>query len=79
MVLLENGLYPDDWYRGEVSFSDQIWKINLNDGSTNMLIDPILIPDGEDIDATNLALDANEDYLFFINKKDSFLWELGLR
>ncbi len=76
---IDDYLYPDDWYRGEVSFSDQIWKINIVDGSTNILTDPLLIPGGEDIDGTKLALDANEDYLFFINKKDSFLWELGLR
>ncbi len=76
---IDESLYPDDWYRGEISFSDQIWKINTIDGSTNMLIDPLLIPGGEDVDGVKLALDANEDYLFFINKKDSFLWELGLR
>lgn len=76
---IDGAEYPDNWYRGEVSFSDQIWKINLNDGSTYMLADPILVPQGEDIDGIKLALDSNEDYLFFVNKKDSFLWKLDLK
>jgi hypothetical protein len=73
-----NGLYPDDWYKGEVSFSDQIWKINVADGTASMLIDPISVPGGEEIDGTKLSLDKDENYLFFVNKKDSFLWELEL-
>ncbi len=78
-VNIEGTEYPDNWYRGEVSFSDQIWKINLIDGSTYMLADPILVPKGEDIDGIKLAVDAKEEYLFFINKKDSFLWKLDLK
>lgn len=74
----DNATYPDDWYRGELSFSDQIWKISLRDGNTTMIADPILVSGGEDIDGVKLALDENENYLFFVNKKDSFLWELEL-
>ncbi len=77
---LENGaLYPDDWYRGETSFSDQIWRINAQNGLATLLADPVLVPGGEDIDGIKLSLDEAEDYLFFVNKKDSFLWELELK
>ncbi len=76
---IETANYPDDWYRGEISFSDQIWKINLQDGSTTLIADPLVISGGEDTDGIQLAVDTNEDYLFFINKKDSFLWELELK
>jgi hypothetical protein len=75
---ITGGLYPDDWYRGEVSFSDQIWKISLASGSTTIIADPLLMPNGEDIDGTKLSLDTGEKYLFFVNKKDSFLWHLEL-
>ena len=33
----------------------------------------------EEIDGIKPALDESEDYLFFVNKKDSFLWELELK
>jgi len=76
---IPGGTYPDDWYRGEVSFTDQIWKISLLDGSTALVIDPITVPEGEEIDGIKLALDEKEEYLFFVNKKDSFLWKLDLK
>ncbi|MDD5720952.1 MAG: hypothetical protein PHT16_00685 [Candidatus Pacebacteria bacterium] len=74
-----NGQYPDSWYQGEVSFSDQIWKIDVKTGNATMIADPADINGGEDIDSTKLALDDGENYLFFVNKKDSFLWELNLK
>ena len=33
----------------------------------------------EDIDVIKPALDDLQSYLFFINKKDSSLWELSLK
>lgn len=71
--------YPDDWYKGEVSFSDQIWKIDPASGTGSMIIDPTTVSGGESIDGIKLALDAGEKYLFFVNKKDSYLWELSLQ
>ena len=67
------GPYPDAWYQGEVSFSDQIWKIDVKTGNATALADPATIA-GEDVDGTKLVLDSGENYLFFVNKKDSFLW-----
>ena len=76
---ISSGQYPDTWYQGEVSFSDQIWKIDMKTGNATMIADPADIIGGEDIDSIKLALDNNENYLFFVNKKDSFLWELELK
>ncbi|MEK7175582.1 MAG: hypothetical protein AAB693_02140 [Patescibacteria group bacterium] len=73
------GEYPDIWYQGEISFTDQIFKINTETGKTNLLVDPISIEGGENIDGIKLALDENENYLFFVNKKDSFLWQLKIK
>lgn len=71
--------YPDAWYQGEISFGDQVWKIDVKTGNASMLIDPTSAPGGEEVDGIKLALDDSENYLFFVNKKDSFLWELGLK
>jgi hypothetical protein len=73
------GAYPDDWYKGKVSFSDQIWKIDVASKTASVIIDPLSEPGGEDIDGIKLALDKDQNYLFFVNKKDSFLWELSLK
>jgi len=82
---IADGQYPDSWYQGEVSFSDQIWKIDIKTEKAIVIADltavggPASPAGGEDIDSVKLMLDDGENYLFFVNKKDSFLWELGLK
>lgn len=75
----EAALYPDAWYQGEISFNDQIWKINAQTKKMEVVLDPPLLENGAETDAIKLALDKNENLLFFVNKKDSFLWEFQLR
>jgi peptidoglycan hydrolase-like protein with peptidoglycan-binding domain len=76
---VDGNQYPDAWYQGEVSFSDQLWKIDLTNGNGTLIADPINATGGEDVDGIKLTLDEGENYLLFVNKKDSFLWELGLK
>ncbi len=73
------GTYPDLWYQGEVSFSDEIWRIDVEDRNATMILDIMSSPGGEEIDAIKLDMDENQDYLFFVNKKDSYLWEFKLK
>ena len=78
---INGSLYPDTWYQGEVSFSDDIWKIYTTDGNGSKILDPLISGEGtstEEIDGIKLMLDQTENYLFFVNKKDSYLWELRL-
>ncbi len=75
--VIPSGQYPETWYQGEVSFSDELWKINIKTGNATILADPILA--GEEIDGIKLAIDENENYLLFVNKKDSYLWKLDLK
>jgi hypothetical protein len=76
---LDTVSYPDAWYMGKVSFSDEIWQLNITTGNSTILVDPLSVIGGEDIDGIKMALDKDESYLFFVNKKDSFLWELELK
>ncbi len=76
---IDFGQYPDSWYQGEVSFGDQLWKIDIKTGNATLLIDPVTIKGGEEIDGIKLGMDEGENYLFFVNKKDSFLWKLDLK
>ncbi len=76
---LENFPYPEAWYQGEISFGDQLWKIDAMNNATTMLVNPTAVEGGEEIDGIKLATDGAENYLLFINKKDSALWKLDLK
>ena len=67
--------YPDYWYQGLVSFTDYFVKINTKTKEVATLANS---QNETPIDATNLFLNKTEDKLFFINKKDSTLWNLDL-
>ncbi|MEK7390638.1 MAG: hypothetical protein AAB635_00695 [Patescibacteria group bacterium] len=90
---IPSGEYPDYWYQGRVSFSDTFWRIDTSTGATEFLIDPATVAsaasvefvsstapadDRTEIDAVDLILDPNEEYLVFTNKKDSKLWGLKI-
>lgn len=70
--------YPDSWYMGEVSYNDEIYKINTQTGQKTKLVNPSEIYSDANIDAINLKLDNKEENLFFMNKSDSYLWGLKL-
>ncbi|MBU1179068.1 hypothetical protein KKB69_01915 [Patescibacteria group bacterium] len=69
---IPGGNYPNDWYKGLISFEDSLWAIDLANGSTKIIMDK----DG--FDAINLFTDDSENYLLFQNKKDGALWSLQL-
>ncbi len=71
------GEYPDSWYQGVSSFRDNIWKIDATTGKTTAVFVPSSITP-KPLDMTNLTLSPNQDFLFFINKKDSSLWAFDL-
>jgi hypothetical protein len=74
--LSENAVWPDDYYKGLTSVSDQLFKINLDTGEKSLLFSPD--PTGKSYDASSLFLSPQEDYLFFINKKDGILYGIKL-
>ncbi len=67
----------DDWYKGIIQFSDNIWRFDGEIGFSDMIVSP---EDDFDttIDAINLSLTPDEDYLTFMNKIDMSLWALKL-
>jgi hypothetical protein len=72
-----SGNLPDDWYQGAVSFTDQIWRINLTNRLATLVVDPTQAGN-VDIDAVNLTIDPNSQVLVFRNKKDGSLWAYSL-
>ncbi len=76
-VEIPNGIYPDDWYKGNISFTDQIWHINATTGEVHLVANLVSLGKAL-IDATNLTLDPKENYIYFVNKRDLTLWSLSL-
>lgn len=74
---IPNALYPDDWYKGGVSFVDQIWFLDTTTGEVHLMAN-LLKLSNELIDATDLTLDNKDNFLYFINKNDLSLWALDL-
>lgn len=75
---IRSGEYPESWYMGDVTFTDRIWKVNVETGLIEKLSD-LLNDTGELVDATNLNVAPNDEYLTFIKKDDSSLWMLNLK
>lgn len=69
-----DGIYlPDDWWQGKVQFEDAIWKIDLTKEGVSELI-----LEGGGFDIMNPILSPNENYIFFVNKRDFSLWSYRL-
>lgn len=74
---IENSTYPEGWYLGAISFSDNLWNINAPTGQTNLISSPVSEA-GAQIDAINPILSNDDKYLIFTNKKDLSLWAIYL-
>ncbi len=74
---LPEGHFPDDWFQGRVSFSDTVWRIDTKT-NTPERISFLEVDAKEAVDVVEPVLSPNDDFLFFINKKDSSLWSLKI-
>jgi len=69
--------FPDTWYRGDISSTDTVLKINLSDPNDIKQEFTPLVTDIE-FDMTRPSIADDEKTIIFINKKDSYLWSLDL-
>lgn len=65
--------FPDNWYRGNISFSDILVKIDLREYGSEFLVD-ILKESKREVDVTSMSIGDSETALYFINKNDNTLW-----
>jgi hypothetical protein len=72
-----NGGYPDAWYQGTDSTVDSIIEVDTDTGAVH-LVSNLTQEAKTSIDAEWLALDPNERFLYFVNKKDLSLWSIDL-
>ena len=73
--LANSATYHDEWYQGTAHFSDEIWKVDTGLG-TSVKINDL---ESKGIDAIDLRLDPNENFLFFRNNNDGTPWSLDLK
>ncbi len=74
---IPSGTYPDDWYRGDTSFSDRLWTVDLSTGETDLIMDPSY-ETGQSMDIMKISVDSGEEYITFTNKKDMSQWLLRI-
>ena len=72
------GDYPDLWYQGLVSFTDDIWMINTDTLASTQIFD-IQKETANNIDAVDIQIDSNDNYLFFTDKTSLTFWSLNLK
>jgi hypothetical protein len=69
----DDGEYPDDWYKGERSYSDSLWEVEPEKGETTLLSN-MLNESGREIDVAGIGTDPTGSYIYLINKNDGTLW-----
>jgi len=67
--------YPDEWYQGIVSFTDAIYKIDLDTNTTSVFDS---LSSDTTFDIKDMQLSEQEEYLVFQNKKNLSLWSLDI-
>lgn len=75
---VEPAEYPDDWYKGIVSFKDELWKIDMVTGGLT-LITQFNETTSKYLDIINPKVSKDGNYLVFINKNDMSLWSVRVR
>ena len=73
---IQSANYPDVWYQGLLSFSDNFWQIDTQTGTTKLLY--TTNNSNENIDAFNMTVSPDDKYIVFENKDDLSLWLLNL-
>lgn len=71
-VSLTGSTLPDAWWKGDVSFNDELWKFNIKEGSA------VRIYENTNMDIMDLSLSIKDNLLLFRNKKNASLWAFNL-
>jgi len=67
------GDYPDAWYKGAISFEDQLWLVLVQEEEAALLADP-QNDTGRSIDVQKIGVNEDGTQFLLINKNDNALW-----
>lgn len=65
--------YPDDWYKGKLSFKDYLFRVDLENQKFTKIEE---VPN--DFDIIDLQITNDDQHILFINKKDYTLWSIDV-
>lgn len=65
--------FPDSWYKGTVSLSDSLWRIDTENESARIESN-FFMESARQIDVLTIGIDSFNTYLYLINKNDNTLW-----
>ncbi len=65
--------FPDNWYKGLISYADTLWEIDVKTGFAEKLINTEK-ETGRELDTTGMDMSTQTKVLYFINKNDNTLW-----
>lgn len=75
--IIPPGSYPDVWYQGVISWSDEVWSTPRESGASYRIAD-LEKKRGSPIDVTNPQISADEKFLIFTDKESGTLWSLQM-
>lgn len=70
--------FPDNWYKGVVSYSDTLWEIDVTGGEATVLSN-FELESGRQVDVSKIGISKDDTRLYFINKNDNTLWMFDSR
>lgn len=73
-VAYKSATYPDDWYKGKIFNDEDLYRIDLSNGS----IETIYVFENNTFDVINPQLSPAEDMIGFQSKYDLTLWAIDL-
>lgn len=65
--------FPDSWYKGVESYSDILWDISIENG-TSQVLSNLLSESGREIDVIKIGTNPTGQKFFLVNKNDNSLW-----
>lgn len=66
-------IFPDDWYKGTLSYNDLLWSLDIKTGGAIPLSD-FKTESGREIDVMSIGTDSDGGKIWLINKNDNTLW-----
>ncbi len=75
-IVMDSENQPDDWYKGKNYFQDNIYKIDTEHFTVELVFDSRL--KNKSFDIIDLKIDDREKYLYWIDKKTDFAWSFDM-
>ena len=75
ITIPDNAIIPDDYYKKTFAINDALWKVNLETGKKDLLYQ---FQENINFDLSEMTLVKDEQFLFFVNRSNGFLYRLEL-